>query len=72
MEKIWIIGISLFLIVTFLFWRLTHNYSRKKYGEKMWKRGETKLVYWQVAIYISIGITFLIMYLLKWTNILTF
>ena len=62
MGKIWVIAISLILIFTFLFWRLTRGYFKE----------ETGLVYWQVAIYTSAGITILIMYILKWTNVLNF
>lgn len=42
MEIIWILAISLFLIIIFLFWKLTNRYYKKEYGEKMWKRGETR------------------------------
>ncbi len=72
MEKIWVIAISLFLIITFLFWRLTSGHFKKEYGKKMWKQWATRLFYWQGAIFTSTGITILIMFLLKWANILTF
>ena len=74
MEKKWIllIAILIFFIVTFLFWRLTSGYAKKGYGTKMWKHWPTRLSYWQAAILYSTGITILIMFLLKWTNVLTF
>ncbi len=62
MEKIWVIAVSLFVIITFLFWRLTNGYFKK----------ESRLVYWQVVIYAATGITILIMFLLKWTNVMAF
>ncbi|WP_093407714.1 hypothetical protein [Salegentibacter flavus] len=72
MEKIWVITISLFLIITFLFWIMTSGHFRKEYGKKMWKKWGTRTFYWQGAIFVGIGGTFLIMYLLKWANVLTF
>ncbi len=72
MEKIWIvlITISLFLISTFLIWRITANYRKKEYGKKMWKLA--RIYYWQSVIFVSTGVTFLIMFLFNWANILTF
>ncbi len=37
MEHIWIIAISIFLIITFLFWLITRGQYKKEYGKKMWK-----------------------------------
>ncbi|MCJ7756685.1 MAG: hypothetical protein MUP24_00955 [Gillisia sp.] len=74
MEKIWVIviAISLFLINTFLFWRITAGHRKKEYGKKMWKLWGARTFYWQGAIYVSTGVTILIMFLLKWANVLTF
>ena len=72
MEKIWVIAISLFLIITFLFWRLTNGHFKIEYGKKNWKQWGARLFYWQGAIFVSTGITFLIMFLLKWANVLNF
>ncbi len=72
MAKIWVIAIAIFLIINFLFWWLTSGHFKKEYGEKIWKKWGTRLFYWQGAIFTSTGITILIMYLLKWSNILTF
>ena len=40
MGRNWIIliGISLFLIITFLYWKLTNAYAEKEYGKKMFKQ----------------------------------
>ncbi|RNL75236.1 hypothetical protein ED312_21740 [Sinomicrobium pectinilyticum] len=59
-------------MITFLFWRFTHGHFKKEYGKKMWKRWDTRLFYWQGTIYTGTGITFLIMFFLKWANVLTF
>ena len=72
MVKIWIITISLFLIITLLFWSFTRGHFRKEHGKKMWGKWGTRTFYWQGAIFVGIGSTFLIMYLLKWAHILNF
>jgi len=72
MEKIWVIAISLFLINIFLFWRITIGHFKKEYGKKMRKLWGARTFYWQEAIYVSTGVTILIMFLLKWANVLTF
>lgn len=72
MEKIWIIVISLFLISTFLFWKLTNGYFKKEYGEKLWKQWSSRLFYWQGVIYTGTGITILLLFFLKWGNVLIF
>lgn len=73
MEKIWIIAILLFLIITFLYWKITNGYFKNKvYGSKMFKQWGTRTFYWQGAIFISGALTILTMFLLKWGNVLTF
>ena len=72
MLKIWVIGISLYLIITFLFWRLTNDHFKKEFRRKMWKKWGTRLFYWQGVIYTGTGITVLIMLFLRWVNVLTF
>ncbi|PTM08058.1 MAG: hypothetical protein DA407_09065 [Bacteroidetes bacterium] len=74
MEKKWILltVILIFLIFTFLFWKLTSDYTKKGYGTKMWKHWPTRLSYWQAAILYSLGFTIITLFLLKWGNILTF
>lgn len=72
MEEIWIIAISLFLGITFLFWRTTSGHFQKEYGKKSWRKWGTKTFYWQGAIFVGTGCTFLIMYILKWTDVLVF
>ena len=72
MEKIWIIGISLFLLITFLYWKLTRNYAKKEYGKKMWTQWGTRTFYWHGAIMISGGVTLIIIFVLKSANVLIF
>ncbi len=72
MEKIWIIAIaaSIFLISSFLIWRITADYRKKEYSKKMWKLA--RVYYWQSVIFVSTGVTILILFLFKWGNILSF
>lgn len=74
MEKIRLIAIAiiLFCIIIFIFWKITANFRKKEYSQKMWKLWGVRTFYWEGAIYISTGITILIMFILKWTHILTF
>ncbi|MBO2545752.1 hypothetical protein J0871_15120 [Salegentibacter sp. BDJ18] len=72
MVKIWVIAISLFLIITFLFWNFTKGHFKNEYGKKMWKKWGTRTFYWQGALFVGFGGTFLILFLLKWANVLAF
>jgi hypothetical protein len=72
METPWIIAVALFLVVTFILWKLTIGPFKKEYGEKRRKIWGQRTFYWQDVLYISSGITFLLLVLLKWTNVLTF
>jgi magnesium-transporting ATPase (P-type) len=74
MEKIILIGIAIliFLVVTFLYWKLTRGYAQKEYGSKMFKHWGTRMYYWHGAIMISGGLTLMIIFLLKSANVLGF
>jgi len=72
MENIWLMAVLLFLILTFLFWKLTREHFKKEYGPKKWEKWGTRIFYWQGVIFVGTGGTFLILYILNWTNILTF
>ncbi len=74
MSTTWILVIAamIFSIVLFLFWKLTIGPVKKEYGEKRWKLWGQRTFYWQDAIYISTGITCLLLFLLRATSVLTF
>lgn len=74
MGKSWIIGLAIliFIVITFLYWKLTNAYGEKEYGKKIWANWGTKMYYWTGALMVSGGITVGIIYLLNSTNILTF
>ncbi len=73
MENIWIIITVLFLIVIFIYRRISKDYFKNEvFSEGTWKNWGTRLFYWQGAIFISGVFTTLIIFLLKWTNVLSF
>jgi len=74
MENSWIltIAIVIFLLLNFLFYKSLNGYVKKEYGKKMWKIWGNKVYFWQSSIFGSTIGTALIMYLLKWLNVLTF
>ncbi|TVZ28103.1 hypothetical protein JM83_3203 [Gillisia sp. Hel_I_86] len=67
-----ITAISIFIITTFLCWKILSNYNKKQLGKKMSKQWNSKLYLWQGVIFSSTGLTFLIIFLLKWTEVLSF
>ncbi len=72
MEKTWIIllALSIFIVVTFLFRKMTVGHFKKEYGEKSRKLWGQKTFYWQDVIYFSTGITFVILVVLKWVDVI--
>ncbi len=74
MGKTWVIliAISLFLIIIFLYWKITIGHFKKEYGKKRRKLWGQRTFYWEGAILVSTGITILILFLLKWSNVLTY
>lgn len=74
MKSSWIIliAISIFLIITYLYWKVTKDYAQKEYGKKMFKQWSTRTYYWSGALLISGAITVALIYLLKLINVLTF
>lgn len=73
MDKNLIISIALFLIVLFVYWRTSKIYFKNEvFSKGTWNSWSARLFYWQGAVFASIGVTFLVMYLLKSVSILTF
>ena len=73
MNETWILFLAttVFLITTMIYWGLTQGTMKKVYG-KIWKKWRARTFYWQDAIYVCTGITFLVLVFLKWTSILKF
>ncbi|WP_372744799.1 hypothetical protein [Lutibacter sp.] len=73
MKNIWIIAIVLFLIIIFFYWRISKNYFKNEvFSKGTWNNWGTRLFFWQGAVFVSLAVTALIFYLLKWINVLTF
>ena len=74
MEKtsIILLAISLFVAITFLYWRLTRAYAEKEYGKNIWKQWGTRTFYWQGALYFSGGLTVALIFVLKSASVLIF
>ncbi len=67
-----IIGIFIFLLTTFLSWRILATKNRKQLDNNKYKKWKSKWIFWQSVIYPSAIAAFLIMFILKWTGLLTF
>ncbi|WP_224485127.1 hypothetical protein [Robertkochia aurantiaca] len=67
-----LIATLLFLTTNFLFWKFTHTHFEKEYGKKVFQHWRTKTYYWQGAIFVSTGVTAVIIFLLQGADILTF
>ena len=67
----WFIAIVVFLAVTLLVWSTTRGRFQREYGKAVWKNWTAQTYYWQSAIYLSTGITIVILVLLKWANLLS-
>lgn len=74
MEKFWIIllAVAIFLLLNFLYYKALSAYYKSHVGKKMWKIGGARVYFWQGSIFVSTGGTILLIYLLKWTQVLTF
>ena len=74
MENIWIILITLiiFLAMSLLFYRILKGYVKEEFGKKWLTLWGNKLYFWQSLIFMSMAGTVLILYLLKWGEVLTF
>lgn len=72
MDKTWIIvlAISIFILTTIVYLRITNKHFKKIYGHN--RKWGARMFYWQDAIYICTGVTFLILVIIKYTNIMTF
>jgi hypothetical protein len=68
MDKTWgiLLVIAIFIVVMFLFRKLTISHFKKEYGAKRRKLWGQRTFYWQDVIYFSSGITVLILLVIKW------
>lgn len=74
MGKVWLIilAIAIFSILSFLFYKSMNGYVKEAFGKKWSNIWGNKVYFWQSLLFVSIAGTALIMYLLKWGNVLTY
>lgn len=72
MTIFWIIAILLFVLVIFIIAKLTLKKFKAGSGERVWKLWYGKSTYWQIVALCSLCITMLILFGLKWVNVLEF
>ena len=74
MEKMWaiIIALVLFVSINLLYSKVLKKYVAKAFGEKWLKVWGNKVYFWQSSIFVSTAGTVLILFVLKWSNVLTF
>lgn len=58
-------AICLFVVITFLYWKITKPYVLKMYGKKMSQHWTSRTFYWTSVLFMSGGITVLVIVLLK-------
>lgn len=74
MDKTWIIiiAIAILLAVGFLSYHFLRGYVKESIGKKWLSIWGNRLYFWQSLLFLSVSGTVLIMFLLKWTNLLVF
>ena len=74
MEKAWIITIAALTITVLgvLFYKIMKGYVREEFGKKWLMVWGNKVYFWQSLIFMSIAGTALVLFLLKWLNVLSF
>lgn len=60
-----LITLLAFVLITFLYWKLTNGYVKKLYGKPLWKQWGAKMYYWTTAIAVSGPLTVLLIYVVK-------
>ena len=68
----WIAAILLFVLITFIIATLTLKKFKTDSGERVWKLWYGRSFYWQIVSLCSLCITALILFGLKWVNVLEF
>ena len=74
MNKIWIIitAIAIFLIINLLYYKIMRGFVKESLGKKWLSVWGNKVYFWQSSIFVSTGFTVLIIFILKWSNVLAF
>ena len=69
MIKFWLIAILIFIISTYILPKLTLKSNREETGERIWKFGNGRSVYWRILTLCSFGMTVVIMLIMHWIGI---
>lgn len=69
MIKFWLIAVVTFVVSTFILSKLTLKSNRENAGERIWRFGNGRSVYWRVLTLCSFGITAVIMLTMHWIGI---
>ncbi len=74
MGKVWVIilAVVIFSMVSSLFYKSMNGYVKEAFGKRWLNIWGNKVYFWQSLLFVSTAGTALIMYLLKWGNMLTF
>ncbi|MEM7186079.1 MAG: hypothetical protein AAF466_05410 [Bacteroidota bacterium] len=74
MDKSWIILIAgvLFLVWSVFIYRSMRSFVREKFGNLWLKNWGNKVYFWQSLLFTSMAGTALVLFLLKWGNVLSF
>ena len=72
MPRFWLIGITIFVVLTIIVAKLTLKQNRAQAGEKVWKIWNGRATYWQLLCLTTFGITTGFMFLLHWAGVPVF
>jgi len=69
MLKFWLIAILIFIVSTYILSKFTLKSNREETGERIWRFGNGRSVYWRILTLCSFGITVVIMLIMHWIGI---
>ncbi|MFB9052157.1 hypothetical protein ACFFVB_03615 [Formosa undariae] len=74
MDSIWIIiaVIAIFLSINFLYFAIMKSFVKESLGKKWLRTWGNKMYFWQSSIYVSTGVTVMVVYFLKLSNVMSF
>ncbi|MBN2868644.1 MAG: hypothetical protein JXK08_08240 [Flavobacteriaceae bacterium] len=67
-----ILALVIFSVIGLAYSVFLKSYVKTTFGEKWLHLWNNKLYFWQSTIFVSAAFTFLIMYILKWIEVLDF
>jgi hypothetical protein len=74
MEGMWtvLIAAAIFLAMGILFYFVMRGYVKETYGKKWLTLWGNKLYFWQSLLFVSMASTALLLFILRWVDVLTF